>query len=62
VDKETDDGKTVYEADVTLNGHNYEIRVAPDGTLISKKLDEEGEKGEKDGKGEKNEKGEKGEK
>src|SRR5690348_6263090 len=26
VDKETDDGKTVYEADVKLNGKNYEIR------------------------------------
>ena len=49
VDKETDDGKTIYEADVKLNGHNYEIKVAADGTLISKKLDEEeGEKGEKD--------------
>jgi hypothetical protein len=49
VDKETDDGKTIYEADVKMNGHNYEIKVAEDGTLISKKLDEgEGEKGEKD--------------
>ena len=49
VDKETDEGKTIYEADVKMNGHNYEIKVAEDGTLISKKLDEgEGEKGEKD--------------
>jgi aerobic-type carbon monoxide dehydrogenase small subunit (CoxS/CutS family) len=60
VDKETDDGKTIYEADVTINGKNYEIKVATDGTLISKKLDEEGE--EKGEKGEKDEKGEKGEK
>ena len=45
VDKESDEGKTIYEADVKMNGHNYEIKVAEDGTLISKKLDEgEGEK------------------
>src|SRR3954462_11625855 len=52
VNKETDDGKTIYEADVKMNGHNYEIKVAEDGTLISKKLDEgEGEeKGEGKGK------------
>jgi hypothetical protein len=57
VDKETTkNGKTVFEADVKLNGHNYEINVAPDGTLISKKLDEE--ENEK-GSGEKGEKGEK---
>jgi hypothetical protein len=41
-------GKMIYEADVKLHGHNYEINVAKDGTLISKKLDEEeDEKGEK---------------
>src|SRR6476659_8661192 len=27
VDKEEDDGKVIYEADVTLNGKNYEIKV-----------------------------------
>ena len=60
VDKETDEGKTIYEADVKLNGHNYEIKVAEDGTLISKKLDEgEGEKDEKDKGKEKDEEKEK---
>jgi uncharacterized membrane protein YkoI len=48
VDKEEDEGKVIYEADVTLNGKNYEIKVAEDGTLLVKKLDE----GEKDEKGE----------
>jgi hypothetical protein len=54
VDKETDDGKTVYEADAKINGTNYEIKVAEDGTLISKKIDKEedekkdGEKKDKD--------------
>ena len=58
VDKEESDGKVIYEADVKINDKNYEIRVAPDGTLIAKKLDMEDEKkgGEKDEKDEKNEK------
>ena len=41
VDKEDHHGKFIYEADAKLDGHNYEIKVAPDGTLVSKKLDEE---------------------
>ena len=49
VDKETDEGKTIYEADVQINGKNYEIKVLEDGTLLSKKLDmEEAEKDKKD--------------
>ncbi len=66
VDKETDEGKTIYEADVKINGKNYEIKVDTDGTLISKKLDMEDEKGEgkedKDGKKEGKEEDEKNEK
>jgi len=60
VDKEQKHDKTVYETDVMLGGKNYELKVAEDGSLISKKLDnEEGEKkGEE--KDEKEEKGEKG--
>ena len=41
VDKERLDGKTVYEADVEIDGHNYEIVVGEDGLLLSKKLDNE---------------------
>lgn len=42
LDKETKkDGKIVYEADVKIDGTNYEILVAPDGKLISKKVDKE---------------------
>jgi len=48
VDKETDGGKTIYEADVKLHDKNYEIKVAEDGTLISKKLDMEDEKDSKE--------------
>ena len=50
VDKETEDGEIAYEADVEIKGKNYEIKVAEDGTLISKKLDKE-EDGDKDEKG-----------
>ena len=57
VDKETDDGKTIYEADVTIDGKNHEIKVAEDGKLISNKIDEEDEgKDKKDEKDEKEEK------
>ena len=61
VDKETDEGKTIYEADVMIDGQNYEIKVAEDGKLISKKMDnEEGEKkGDKKGEKEEDEKNEK---
>ena len=41
VDKETDDGKTVYEADAKIGDTPYEIKVAEDGTLISKKIDKD---------------------
>lgn len=47
VDKEMNKGKVVYETDVMMGGKEYEIRVAEDGNLISKKA-EEPEKGEKD--------------
>ncbi len=43
VDKESVDGETAFEVDVNIGGRNYEIKVAPDGTLISKALDEEDE-------------------
>ena len=55
VDKEQKHGNTVYETDVTVGGKTYELKVAEDGSLISKKVeDEEGEKkgGEKEEKGE----------
>ncbi len=42
IDKETTkSGKTVYEADVVIDGKNYEIKIAEDGALIGKKLDNE---------------------
>lgn len=41
VDKEEVKGKTVYETDVISGGTNWEIRVDSNGTLISKKVDDE---------------------
>lgn len=41
--KETEDGKTTYEANVKIDGHQYEIAVAADGTLLEKSLDDEEE-------------------
>jgi hypothetical protein len=58
VEKETEDGKAAYETTVTVNGKQYEIKVAEDGTLLKKKL-EAGEKGEHKGKKEKDEDDEK---
>ena len=53
VDKEEIDGKTVYEADVKIDGVNYEILVGEDGKLISKSIDEEENADKSDAKSEK---------
>jgi hypothetical protein len=51
VDKEDNKGKTVYETDVMSGGTNWEIRVDPNGKLLSKKVDDESseKKGDKEG-------------
>ncbi len=41
IDKQQRSGKTVYEADVSLNGQKWEIAVREDGQLLKKQLDEE---------------------
>lgn len=43
VDLEAEDGTVLFEADVVIDGKNYEILVAANGTLVAKKLDEEDE-------------------
>ncbi len=57
IDIESRDGKKVYETDVEIDGKNYEILVAKDGSLISKALDEEEEEGAESEKEHKKEKG-----
>jgi len=46
VEFEKEDGKTIYEAEVILNGKEYEVEVAEDGTLLSKVFEDEGEESE----------------
>jgi hypothetical protein len=53
LDKETDDGKTIYEADATIGDKPYEIKVADDGTLLSKKIDKDEDKDKENDKDEK---------
>jgi len=39
----TEKGQTVYEADVIIDGQEVEIQVAPDGKLLGKETDDEGD-------------------
>jgi hypothetical protein len=43
VDREDGKNGPVYEADVMMNGKNWEIKVSGEGKVLSKKLDPEGE-------------------
>jgi len=50
VEKEMEDGKTVYEAEAMINGKRYELEVAEDGTLLCKKLEAADDEEDKNGK------------
>ncbi len=41
IDKEAKDGKTQYEADVTMDGKEWELKIGDDGKLISKKMEDD---------------------
>jgi hypothetical protein len=41
IEKEMEKGAIVYETNVMIDGKNYEIEVAEDGTLLSKQLENE---------------------
>ena len=43
IEKEDEGGRVVYSADVILNGQEVELKVAPDGTLLGKEVDNEDE-------------------
>ena len=47
IEKETKDGKTIFEADVVIDGKEYEVTVAEDGKLISTKLDDDDDSDDK---------------
>lgn len=49
IEQEAENGRTIYEADVTIEGQEIEIKVAPDGTLVARNAeDAENEEGEQD--------------
>jgi uncharacterized membrane protein YkoI len=41
IERETKGGKTIYEAEFLLNGAEIEIRVAPDGTLLGREVEDD---------------------
>ena len=43
VERETEDGRTVYEAEWEENGQEIEITVAPDGTLLEREIEDDGD-------------------
>ncbi len=48
IERETENGKTVYEAEVIINGQEVEIEVAPDGTLLGKEIENADDDKDKD--------------
>lgn len=48
VEKEEEGGKTIFEAEVVLNGREYEVEVASDGTLLEMVLEDEDEADEEE--------------
>lgn len=43
IEKETKDGKVIYEADVIIDGKEVELKVAANGKLLGKEVEHEGE-------------------
>ena len=46
IEMETKNGQTVYEADVIIDGQKIEVKVAADGTLLGKKVDDDDDEDE----------------
>ncbi|MCH8804501.1 MAG: PepSY-like domain-containing protein [Planctomycetes bacterium] len=43
IERETKNGKVTYEAEFMLNGQEIEIKIAPDGTLLGREVEDEGD-------------------
>ncbi len=43
VERETKNGKTVYEAEFLRDGQEIEVKIAPDGTVLSREVEHEGD-------------------
>ncbi len=46
IERESEDGETIYESEVVIDGHAYEIEIAEDGTLLSKIIEEDDDEDE----------------
>jgi uncharacterized membrane protein YkoI len=46
IERETKDGKTIYEAEFLLDGAEIEIEIAPDGTLLGREVEQEDDEGD----------------
>jgi len=57
IEIETENGRTIYEADVTVGGQKIELKVAADGSRIAKEADDEDndEEGDEEGQGKEDE-------
>jgi len=47
IESDTENGKTIYEAEVVINEKTVEIKVAADGTLLSKEAEEDNDEADK---------------
>jgi len=41
IEKEAEDGRTIYSAEVLINGQKVDFEIAPDGTLLGKEVENE---------------------
>ncbi len=41
IELENENGKTIYEAEIIIDGKEYELKISPDGKLLSKELDDD---------------------
>ncbi|MCJ7674535.1 MAG: PepSY domain-containing protein [Sedimentisphaerales bacterium] len=48
IEMETENGQTVYEAEVVIDGQEKDVKVAADGTVLSQKVDDDDEEDEAD--------------
>lgn len=48
IEMDTEDGRTVYEAEVVVNGVEVDVRVAADGTLLGKEAEDDDDDGDDD--------------
>ena len=56
IEREKEDGKVIFDADIVVDGKKFELKVAENGKLLSKEADEEEDKDDdkdKDGDNEK---------